>query len=41
MKFTDFRAMVDRLARDVPPAFQDGIVAIDAPDSRSLESNHR
>jgi hypothetical protein len=29
MKFTDFRAMVDRLARDVPPAFRDGIVAIE------------
>src|SRR5438093_6211845 len=29
MLLDDFRAMVDRLAREVPPEFRDGIVAID------------
>jgi hypothetical protein len=29
MKFAAFRAMVDHLARDVPPEFRDGIVAIE------------
>ena len=29
MRFDDFRAMVDRLAREVPPEFRDGVVAID------------
>lgn len=29
MKFADFRTMVDHLARDVPPEFRDGIVAIE------------
>lgn len=28
MKFADFRTMVDNLARDVPPEYRDGIVAI-------------
>jgi hypothetical protein len=29
MKFADFRTMIDHLARDVPPEFRDGIVAIE------------
>jgi len=29
MRLDDFRTMVDRLAREVPPEFRDGIVAID------------
>src|SRR2546427_4669337 len=29
MRLDDFRVMVDRLAREVPPEFRDGIVAID------------
>lgn len=29
MRFDDFRSLVDRLAREVPPEFRDGIVAID------------
>lgn len=29
MKYADFRALVDRLARDVPAEFRDGIVAIE------------
>lgn len=29
MKFADFRTMVDHLARDVPPEFRDGVIAID------------
>src|SRR5437870_12147190 len=29
MQLGDFRTMVDRLGRDVPPEFRDGVVAID------------
>lgn len=29
MRFDDFRSLVDRLSRDVPPEFRDGVVAID------------
>jgi zinicin-like metallopeptidase len=29
VRFDDFRSLVDRLAREVPPEFRDGIVAID------------
>ena len=29
MRFDDFRALVDHLVRDVPPAYLDGIVAVD------------
>jgi hypothetical protein len=29
MQFADFRTLIERLARDVPPAFREGIVAID------------
>jgi|SRR3990172_604943 len=29
MQFNDFRSMIDRLARDVPPEFRGGVVAIE------------
>jgi hypothetical protein len=29
MQFADFRALIERLAREVPPEFREGIVAID------------